>query len=256
MKPKKLIETANVLDRRIVYPGLYLFRLSSPGIAMNAMPGQFVEVDAGKGFFLRRPFSIQDVHDNIIEILVKVVGKGTRDLVEKTDAWNLIGPLGNSFTLDKEGAKILVGGGVGTAPLKFLLKHFRMEGDDAEFLVGARTSSEIPMHKDDNIRSCIIVSTDDGSEGFHGNVVGLLDRIIEKDAKPYIYSCGPLPMLKALRGYMLEHELEGEFSLENRMACGMGVCQGCAVPVGDGFKLVCHDGPVFPYRELSERFWV
>ena len=256
MKPKKIIETAEVIEKRMVYPGLYLFRLSAPGIAMNANPGQFVEVDAGKGFFLRRPFSIQDVRENILEILVKVVGEGTKVLVENTSHWNLMGPLGNNFDLDRDGVKILVGGGVGTAPLKFLLKHFRNNGDDAEFLVGARTGDEIPVHQDDEIRSCLLISTDDGSQGFHGNVVGLLDRIIDNEDKPYIYSCGPLPMLKALKEYMVKHNLEGEFSLESRMACGMGVCQGCAVPVGDGFKLVCHDGPVFPYRELGERFWV
>jgi len=97
-------------------------------------------------------------------------------------------------------------------------------------------------------------ATDDGSEGFHGTVVQSLEDALGFVENPFIHACGPKPMLTALREFMLANEIDGDFSLENRMACGIGVCQGCAIPVEDGFKLVCKDGPVFPFDYIDDSY--
>jgi len=250
------ITSSPVKYKKEIYPGLFVFKVEAPEIAHNSKPGQFVEIDPGEGFFLRRPFSIQDVEGDNVEILIKVVGDGTKQLVDRAGDWNIMGPLGNSFNEHLDVNNVLVGGGVGVAPLKFLANSMRKHGVEADFLVGARTSLEIPIDPEDKLRSKIQLATDDGSRGFHGNVVGLLERNLDPYNKPFIYACGPFPMLAALREFMLKNSLEGEFSLENRMACGMGVCQGCAIPVHQGFKLVCHDGPVFDYKYLGDKFWL
>lgn len=249
----KYLESAPIAGKWEINPGLHFFKLIAPRIAGSARPGQFVEIDPGEEFFLRRPFSIQDAYGDTVEILVKVVGKGTAKLVEREDAWNLLGPLGNEFSRPEGMTPVLVGGGVGVAPLKFLFNTLNRSNIEVKkFLIGAQTAAEIPIHIEDPIRGSLTIATDDGSEGFRGTVVDLLKQTIDSLVKPYIYACGPQPMLTALRKFMLEKGLDGEFSIESRMACGMGVCQGCAVPVGQGFKLVCRDGPVFRLGEGGE----
>jgi dihydroorotate dehydrogenase electron transfer subunit len=99
------------------------------------------------------------------------------------------------------------------------------------------------------------ISTDDGSKGFKGTVVEHVVKTINIKDSPRIFACGPKMMLKVLRKFMLKKELQGEFSLENRMGCGMGVCQGCAIPVRNGYKLVCKDGPVFDFAEIGDEYW-
>ncbi|MBC8204767.1 MAG: dihydroorotate dehydrogenase electron transfer subunit, partial [FCB group bacterium] len=260
-------------------PGLYIFKLDSEIIASYSQPGQFVEADPGESFFLRRPFSIQEAEDGL-EILVKVVGRGTAELVKNETEWNILGPLGRGFDFQNLNGALLIGGGVGVAPLKFLYKrmtrrqYFRQPhlgldkaveqasfwGDERtriRFVIGAKTKSEIPIAETDYIRQKVIVSTDDGSEGFRGTVVDMLKAQSKLwEDNPKIYACGPAPMLKALYEFMLEKGLDGQFSLENRMACGMGVCQGCAIPMKNGYKLVCKDGPVFDFKDLDERTWM
>ena len=249
-----ILETAKVIGRAEINSGLFVFRLESPQIAGLAKPGQFLEIDPGRRFFLRRPFSIQDADSGILEILIKVVGEGTAELVENTGKWNIFGPLGRGFDTEAEGDAVLVGGGVGVAPLKMLYREFQRRNRDSTFLIGARTEAEIPMASDDPVRSELVIATDDGSAGFQGTVVELLQDALPSRLNPYIYACGPLPMLKALKEYMREKELPGEFSLENRMACGMGVCQGCGIPSGDAYKMVCKDGPVLNVEEIGEEY--
>jgi dihydroorotate dehydrogenase electron transfer subunit len=250
-----VIEITTVIDKIEFNPSLYQFKLKAPIIAGISKPGQFVEIDPGDRFFLRRPFSIQDAKRDIIEILVKVVGAGSDSLVKKESAWNLIGPLGNSFS-DKNGHKVLIAGGVGFAPLKFLYQDFKRRGLDSDFIFGAPSFKDIPISGDDKLLKDIDTATEDGSHGFKGTALDLLKKRLEKkNIQPYIYACGPLPMLSALRDLMAERGWEGEFALENRMGCGMGVCQGCAIPVKDGYKLVCKDGPVFDYRQIAESYW-
>ncbi len=247
------IEKTSILSKTEISPGLYVFRLAAPKIAESARPGQFVQIDPGDRFFLRRPFSIQDADGAEIELLIKVVGKGTAALVQLEGPWDVIGPLGTGFTLKRESKSILVGGGVGVAPLKMLYRAMARGGLNPAFYVGARAAGEIPFAPDDPVRDALNIATDDGSEGFRGTVVECLKAQIAAGDRLFIYACGPSPMLAALREFMLERGLDGEFSLENRMACGMGVCQGCALPVEEGYKLVCKEGPVLPFSQIDER---
>jgi dihydroorotate dehydrogenase electron transfer subunit len=249
-----VIEDTKIIEKVQINPHLYLFKLQAPKIARLSRPGQFVEIDPGDEFFLRRPFSIQDAYEDIIELLIKVVGRGTEALVIKTSDWNLLGPLGNNFS-PREGQKILVAGGVGFAPLKFLYMSMRRSGINSEFIYGAQNIDNIPFSKGDQVFKELDIATEDGSFGIKGTAIDLLQRRLKKNSQYYIYACGPLPMLSALRDLMLERGWGGEFALESRMGCGVGVCQGCAVPIKTEYKLVCKDGPVFDYRNIREEFW-
>jgi len=248
-------EKAEVLERRQIAPALYQFRLNSERIHQYAQPGQFVEIDAGDKFFLRRPFSIQNVRWTELELLIKTVGEGTETLVNLPGKWDIIGPLGNGFSAPEECTPVLVGGGVGAAPLKFFAGRLYNDGRDFRFFLGARNNKEIPFDKKEALYKELTIATDEGSEGFRGTVVEALEKHLNFIPQPYIYACGPKAMLRVLRELMIREGIKGEFSLENRMACGMGVCQGCAVPVKDGFKLVCKDGPVFPFDYIDDSYW-
>ncbi|NQS98618.1 MAG: dihydroorotate dehydrogenase electron transfer subunit [candidate division Zixibacteria bacterium] len=250
-----VIEEAEITAKTVLTQDLFVFKLSAPRISASAKPGQFVQIDPGEKFFLRRPFSIQDAYGDEIEILIKVVGEGTASLLRREQPWNILGPLGCAFSPPYDGEICLVGGGVGAAPLKFLWRYLNDIGRSVEFFIGARSASEIPVDKTDPVFSHLKIAADDGSFGFKGTVVEYLKSELPPEARPYICACGPRPMLSALRNLMLERDLIGEFSLESRMACGMGVCQGCAVPVDGGYKLVCKDGPVFPFDEIDGRYW-
>lgn len=249
------IEKAELIEKIVITGNLYIFRLNSPKIANISFPGQFVEIDPGEKFFLRRPFSIQNAENGILEILVKVVGDGTASLVELTEKWDIIGPLGNTFSHPKGKTPVLVGGGVGFAPVKFLAARLLKNYINYKFYTGARTALELPFTRQDSLFPNLKIASDDGSIGFKGTVVDMLESELDKIQTPYIHACGPKPMLKSLRQLLLEKNIPGEFSLENRMACGVGVCQGCAVPVVDGFKLVCKDGPIFPFELIDEGYW-
>lgn len=270
-----LIEKVAVKEKREIFPGMYEFILEGREISSYAHPGQFVEIDTGDAFFLRRPFSIQNADDDNLEILVKVVGRGTEALVKREEEWNLMGPLGRGFKYRETDSALMVGGGVGIAPLKFLYKRITgravrygtlsyaepstqkslfelAERKRIRFLVGARTAGEIPLHKNDPLRQEAIIATDDGSEGFKGTVVDMLEAQSElwEDA-PAIFACGPTPMLKAMYDFIRRRGLAGQFSLESRMACGVGICQGCALPFKEGYRLVCKEGPVFDIDDLN-----
>lgn len=247
-----VLEKAPVKYESEIAPGLFVFRLDAPRIAESARPGQFVQIDPGDEFFLRRPFSIQDAGEGEIELLIKVVGRGTAALVKRGSPWDVMGPLGAGFTIHSNLKAVLVGGGVGVAPLKMLFKILERQGVPADFYVGAGTARDIPFAADDPLRGRLITATDDGSAGFKGTVVDCLRTNLKEGDEPFIYACGPEPMLFALRDFMLERGLDGEFSLESRMACGMGVCQGCAVPAGEGYILVCKEGPVAPFNYIEE----
>lgn len=250
-----LQEQAEVIDRTQLSESLFRFRLKCPSIAAEARAGQFVEIDPGDKFFLRRPFSIQRADNGIIVLLIKTVGMGTEALVRKEGKWDIIGPLGNSFCLKDGYTPVLVGGGVGVAPLIFFADELRKSNRKFRFILGAKSEKEIPATKGDPLFPLLQIATDDGSRGYAGTVVDYLHEFSNGLEKPFIHACGPKPMLKALRELMILKGWKGEFSLESRMACGIGICQGCAVPVKDGFALVCKDGPVFPFDYINGVYW-
>ncbi len=236
----------------------FLLRFNSPEIAALAKPGQFVNILAvknGEAPLLRRPFSISRVEDDIIELIFHVVGIGTNLLSQKKNGdWiDVIGPLGQPFHGNAEyDTALLVAGGIGVAPFPFLTDNLLERGKRIETFVGYRNAGQVFTEHLQNVR----IATDDGSNGFHGNVIQLLESSLYQDSfgKAKIFACGPTVMLKALTELAKRKNICCEMSLEGQMACGYGICQGCAIERADGpakYALVCKDGPAFLSTEVN-----
>lgn len=237
----------------------FLLRVSRPDAFPEPAPGQFVHLavpDTGR-FFLRRPFSIFDCTKESLDFLILEVGAGTQAIrkLQKGENVDFYGPLGNRFP-PAPGKKILaIAGGVGLAPLYF----FGLNGQgafspDYRLAYGARTQDDLFLDRFDLAAAGAILSTDDGSYGFEGNVVELARRELQQFPADVIYSCGPTVMLKAADRLASGAGITHFVSLENRMGCGMGACRACVVPTrftGDSpYRTVCHDGPVFDAADL------
>ncbi len=218
-------------------------------------PGQFVQirVDNSHHTFLRRPISINDVdiENRTLTLLIRKAGDGTKAIcsLSQGDTLNLIWPLGNGFSVDITPASriILMGGGVGVAPLLYLGKILRMYGLKPEFLLGAQSSDDLLLLEKFKEIGTVHISTDDGSLGEKGLVTrhSVLSTHIDK-----IYCCGPLPMMKGVAALCKSNNIDCEVSLENVMACGVGACLCCVEPTVKGNRCVCTEGPVFNINEL------
>ena len=210
--------------------------------------GQFVEI-ALDGLYLRRPISVCNYEEGELTIIYKVVGKGTdlmSQMAEGTELDVLTG-LGNGFDTEHNCEKpLLVGGGVGVPPLYRLTRDLIARGKEVTVVLGFNTEAEIfYADKFEALGAKVIVATADGSQGVKGFVTDAIrESGVESD---YFYSCGPLPMLKALCNTL---EIDGEVSLEERMGCGFGICMGCSIQTTKGAKRVCKDGPVFKKEEV------
>lgn len=239
--------------------------LEVPDAYADVAAGQFVMLETTGGLepYLRRAFSVADVSKRdgavCLELLVKVVGRGTRALAALAPGARraLLGPLGRPFTLPARGPVALVAGGVGSAPLLLLGRQLAARGVAFDFFYGGRGRGDLPR-RDDFARLAgarggrLIVATEDGSEGFAGRVTAALAAELESGARyATTFSCGPMPMLAALADLSRARALPGEAALETGMGCGFGACLGCAVPHADGrFALCCKDGPVFRLDEV------
>ena len=234
--------------------------LSCPLISKKAKPGQFINMQISQGLrpFLRRPFSIHNIDKERIEILYQVIGEGTKLLSARKprETLDVIGPLGNGFQLprDKRSVFIIVGGGIGVAPLLYLSKKIKSENKFC--LIGAKTKKEILCEKEFKDAGCNVrISTDDGSTGFKGRVTDLLkyflnkNRSIKADAVK-VYACGPKPMLEAVSHLSVIKGIKSQVSLEEHMSCGIGACLGCVVKTKNGLERVCKEGPVFFAQDL------
>ena len=234
-----------------------LIKLTHSEPLPEMLPGQFVEVrvDDSPSTFLRRPISINNVdyerHD--LWLLVAAVGDGTRRLqqLRSGDTLNCVLPLGNSFTLpEKPGAKVLlVGGGVGVAPLLYLGRKIKAMGMQPTFLLGARTAKDVlekPLFEE---VGRVLITTEDGSEGEKGFVTN--HSVLASENFDLISTCGPKPMMMAVARYAYKNDIECEVSLENKMACGVGACLCCVEKTVEGNKCVCKDGPVMNIKKLS-----
>jgi dihydroorotate dehydrogenase electron transfer subunit len=237
--------------RKQLTPSVFALRFPAPEICGDAEPGQFVNilVSDSSDPLLRRPYSISNIIGEECEILFAVLGKGTNILAQKQvgDVIGVLGPLGNHFGYDKDFATALIlGGGIGAAPFPFLTRKLRQKNVRIESFIGARSSSLIVTEGLLNVH----VSTDDGSTGFHGNIVACLNDFLSTNPveRPMIFACGPTAMLRAVQTHAEKHGIRCELSLESEMACGMGICQGCPVEHLDAdrkYALVCTDGPCF-----------
>ena len=251
---KKHIIDLRVESNEQIGGSFVLLRLSPvEGSLPECLPGQFAQlrIDA-PNVFLRRPISIHDVADGQIMFLVQVVGNGTRWLAElkQGDVLNAVLPLGNGFSMDKaKESPLLVGGGVGVAPLLYLGRKLRERGTRPTFLLGARTADMLLRLNEFRALGDVFVTTEDGSMGEKGFVTQ--HSILENRHFDIIQTCGPTPMMKAVASWAAAHGVYCEVSLENRMACGIGACLCCVQKTTEGHKCVCTDGPVFEAQLLT-----
>ncbi|MDO5487090.1 MAG: dihydroorotate dehydrogenase electron transfer subunit [Rikenellaceae bacterium] len=211
-------------------------------------PGQFVNIEL-EGLYLRRPISINDWTENTITIIYKVVGRGTEQMSRMTagEELDVLTGLGNGFDVDVKCERpLLVGGGVGVPPLYRLAKELLARGKKVSVVLGFNTAKEI-FYADEfrALGAEVYISTADGSVGTKGFVT---DAIREGEVEfDYFYSCGPLPMLKALCD---NTTVSGELSFEERMGCGFGACMGCSCKTLTGNKRICKEGPVMKREEI------
>ena len=223
-----------------------VYRMQLAGDTAGILPGQFVNIRV-QGQFLRRPISVCNITDGILSIIYKVVGVGTEAMSHLPIGTQLdvLTVLGNGYDLSKAGdAPLLVGGGVGVPPMYMLARQLREAGKAVRVILGFNTKDEVFYEEEFRALGCdVTVTTVDGSHGTKGFVTNALDG-----QQSYYYTCGPLPMIKAL---LQAAGTNGEVSMEERMGCGFGACMGCTIQTTQGPKRVCKEGPVFPANELQ-----
>ena len=222
-----------------------VYRMQLAGDTTGILSGQFVNIRV-QGQFLRRPISVCNITDGILTIIYKVVGVGTEAMSHLPigTQLNILTVLGNGYDLSKAGdAPLLVGGGVGVPPMYMLARQLREVGKAVRVILGFNTKDEVFYEEEFRALGCdVTVTTVDGSHGVKGFVTNALDG-----KQSYYYTCGPLPMIKAL---LQAVGTNGEVSMEERMGCGFGACMGCTIQTTQGPKRVCKEGPVFPAGEL------
>ena len=225
------------------------------GVLPDMQPGQFAEVriDNSADTYLRRPISIHNVdrERNELWLLVRKAGKGTEKLTSQPigSTVNMVLPLGNTFSLpeDKTIAPLLIGGGVGVAPLLYWGKELAKQGYKPAFLLGARSKNDLLQLPEFEAVGAVYTSTEDGSYGEKGFVT---QHTILQENFSQIYTCGPQPMMKAVAAIAKERNIPCEVSLENMMACGVGACLCCVENTVDGHVCVCKEGPIFNIEKL------
>jgi dihydroorotate dehydrogenase electron transfer subunit len=240
--------------------------LFSPSVVKEAKPGSFVHLKVSElnSPLLRRAFSIYSVNSKkkTLDLLFRVIGVGTEILSQKKpgESLELLAPLGKSFSYkEKKKKKILVAGGMGIAPLNFLLEKLLYQKEKPILFFGAKNQKDLiglenlkkkPMEK--------FFSSEDGSVGCKGMITDVFERELKSNyltrAEILVYACGPVAMLKQISELSLRYNFKAEISLENHMPCGVGACFGCAVKIKNGndfiYKRVCSDGPVFDAQEV------
>lgn len=235
--------SAKIKSNKHVCLSFYEIIVEAPEMAHSAQPGQFCMVSVPNSY-LRRPLSIYKSGKNTLSFLYKIVGKGTEVLaaLKPGDQIKVLGPLGMAYPYKNIGAvPVLVAGGTGIASVHFLASKLKNKG---VLFYGARTKKELLcLSEFKKLGWKVFVATEDGTQGFKGFVTDLMKEKIKKDN--IVYTCGPTPMMKKVIETVKALKLKGYASLEEKMACGIGNCQGCAVKIGDEYKMVCKDGPVF-----------
>lgn len=245
---------ASIIKNEEILSGIWEMELVASDIARAIRPGQFIQLyPPDERNILPRPISLASVSEDIITIIYRVVGKGTEQFshLQKGNHIRIMGPLGNGFTLPDVTAKsILIGGGLGIPPLLELSK--RLHGNIEVFLGYQDVPFMIERFQQLNLD--VHVATQSGKYGFHGNVLDMLKK--NAPSANYIFACGPRPMLQAVSEWAKDQRIPIQVSMEERMACGIGVCLGCGIKIrkpGEPdwkYMRVCKDGPVFNGNEV------
>ena len=244
--PKLALDT-EILENTKVGDDVYVLTVHGGALVDQAQPGQFIHLQIPSGeVFLRRPFGIADTDgsDGRLTMYYRVLGKGTRVMtgLQRGDTVNCLGPLGHGFSLSSK-RPLLIGGGMGLAPLLLLTKRFLGEAD---VLMGGRNQAELfwkdifaPYARE------IFITTDDGSLGRKGFTTELLPELLGR-GYDCIYTCGPEIMMRGIAKVAAKHDIPCQVSLEKRMACGLGACLSCVCDTANAErKKICKDGPVF-----------
>ncbi|MEP7055509.1 MAG: dihydroorotate dehydrogenase electron transfer subunit [Actinomycetota bacterium] len=259
MPPVQVVGEVLAVKRAGAYVSMTLV---APGVAEGARPGQFVAVAIGgqeSGLILRRAFSIyavkeRGVYGGTVEFIFSVAGKGTEWLskLRPHDPVDVVGPLGKPFKLPANPAVCtLVGGGYGSAPLFSLAEILRARGCKVSFVLGAATADKLfGALEAKRISTLVAFTTEDGSQGEQGRVSDVLADLIDKSGADVVYACGPMGMLRAVAEIAEAHGIPSQLAVEEAMACGIGVCMTCVLPVrgDDGLTRMvrtCVEGPVF-----------
>ena len=252
----KQLKDLKITSVEYLHPRFVLIKLKSDEALPEIKPGQFVEVkvEGSASTFLRRPISINyvDRNNNEIWLLVQLVGEGTKAMarLNEGDFLNVLFPLGNGFAAPKKGEKVLlVGGGVGVAPLLEYGKALKEVGAKPVFLLGARTKTDLMQLDLFGKYGDVYITTEDGSEGEKGFVTQ--HSVLTKESFDRISTCGPKPMMVAVARFAKANSIPCEVSLENMMACGLGACLCCVEKTVKGNVCVCKEGPVFNINDLT-----
>ena len=225
-----------------------VFRMELTGdVAAVTAPGQFINI-ALAGKFLRRPISVCDKSENTVTILYQLVGAGTRQMAEMAagETLDVLTGLGNGFDVGAaKGRTLLIGGGIGAAPLYWLARELRAKGVETTAVLGFNGANDVYYeHEFADVCDCVVLATADGSRGVKGFVTDAMAGL----SYDYFYACGPEPMLKAVWHASVS---DGELSFEERMGCGFGACMGCTCKTITGWKRICKDGPVLRKGEIA-----
>lgn len=251
--------SCTVVEKTLVGPETYWMVLEAGRMVEKTFlaPGQFIHIACGHSRLLRRPISVatcqDDVPDGLVSIVFQVRGEGTRWLAKREagDTLDVLGLLGNGFSMVPGGRYLLAGGGIGVPPLYGCAQY---AGGKATAVLGFRSKEQVileEMFRD--ICEGVSLCTDDGSVGAQGYVHQQVEAILDKDKDfTAVLACGPKPMLRGVARAAERYGVPCQVSMEERMACGVGACLGCAIPMADGsMKHVCKDGPVFDAKEVA-----
>lgn len=251
----KKTENCKLIRKKEIADGIFDYTIASNDIAENTQCGQFLHINCGDSTFLRRPISICDAENGEVRFIFEVKGEGTAALSKKEvgDYIDVFGPLGHGFEI-KDSVKnpVIIGGGIGVFPLLKLAKELKT----ADVFLGFRSKDRVVMEKEfEMTANTVIVGTDDGSYGYNGYIASAMEQYLNFHDCDMIYSCGPMPMLKAVKKIAEERGIKCQLSLEQRMGCGIGACLVCSCETNnegsEKYAKVCTNGPVFYSEEVT-----
>ncbi len=245
------VQLFEITENRRIARDTYLLELAGDTAGLTA-PGQFVNVTV-PGFYLRRPFSVCAWEPGHLTLMYKILGEGTAALTEIPAGHTLevLSGLGNGFNVpDNVSSPLVVGGGIGVAPMLGLVEELLTRGTEPTVILGFGSADEIALENEiAELGARVLITTVDGSAGTPGFVTDAMRVLSEGEGVPwdYVYACGPTPMLKAV---FTQANAPGQYSMEERMACGFGACMGCVMETKDGLRRICKEGPVFESEDL------